>query len=239
MLQLNVQINLLFLANYHPLINYTWKGDFTIKTYITIKENYQHELIIKKSRFITNLARVQTLEAAQDFITRIKKQEYKATHNCSAFIVGDHNQFQHANDNGEPAGTAGIPMLETLQQMQVQNVVAVVTRYFGGIKLGSGGLIRAYRQSVSQAINAVGRVQGIQQQELLVTIAYNKLDSLMYWLQQQHLVIANTSYTDQVILTILVNKNQIEQTKKDLNNLLNAQIQMELGNTTFNEIPLV
>lgn len=130
-------------------------------------------------------------------------------------------------------------MLETLQQMQVQNVVAVVTRYFGGIKLGSGGLIRAYRQSVSQAINAVGRVQGIQQQELLVTIAYNKLDSLMYWLQQQHLVIANTSYTDQVILTILVNKNQIEQTKKDLNNLLNAQIQMELGNTTFNEIPLV
>ncbi|MCO6541766.1 MAG: YigZ family protein [Lactobacillus sp.] len=210
-----------------------------MKTYITIKENYQHELIIKKSRFITNLARVQTLEAAQDFITRIKKQEYKATHNCSAFIVGDHNQFQHANDNGEPAGTAGIPMLETLQQMQVQNVVAVVTRYFGGIKLGSGGLIRAYRQSVSQAINAVGRVQGIQQQELLVTIAYNKLDSLMYWLQQQHLVIANTSYTDQVILTILVNKNQIEQTKKDLNNLLNAQIQMELGNTTFNEIPLV
>jgi uncharacterized YigZ family protein len=229
----------LFLANYHPLINYTWKGDFTIKTYITIKENYQHELIIKKSRFITNLARVQTPEAAQDFITRIKKQEYKANHNCSAFIVGDHNQFQHANDNGEPAGTAGVPMLETLQQMQVQNVVAVVTRYFGGIKLGSGGLIRAYRQSVSQAINAVGRVQGIQQQELLVTIAYNKLDSLMYWLQQQHLVIANTSYTDQVILTILVNKNQIEQTKKDLNNLLNAQIQMELGNTTFNEIPLV
>ncbi|MCO6543271.1 MAG: YigZ family protein [Lactobacillus sp.] len=210
-----------------------------MKTYITIKENYQHELIIKKSRFITHLARVQTPEAAQDFITSIKKQEYKANHNCSAFIVGDHNQFQHANDNGEPAGTAGVPMLETLQQMQVQNVVAVVTRYFGGIKLGSGGLIRAYRQSVSQAINAVGRVQGIQQQELLVTIAYNKLDSLMYWLQQQHLVIANTSYTDQVILTILVNKNQIEQTKKDLNNLLNAQIQMELGNTTFNEIPLV
>lgn len=195
-------------------------------------------MIIKKSRFITHLARVDTVLKAENFIQQIKKQEATATHNCSAYLIGKRNQYQHANDNGEPSGTAGVPMLQTLQQMQVQNVVAVVTRYFGGIKLGSGGLIRAYRNSVSQAINAVGRVRGIPKQELIITINYKQLDILQYWLQQEQLPLQHISYTEHVTVTTLVSSNQVSTVKTTLNNLFHAQLPIKLGTTTFQEVPL-
>ncbi|MBA1434436.1 YigZ family protein [Bombilactobacillus bombi] len=209
-----------------------------MKTYITIKKNHQHELVIKKSRFITQLARVNSPAEAQDFIDQIKKQEAKANHNCHAYIIGDHNQFQHTSDDGEPTGTAGVPMLETLQQMQIQNVVAVVTRYFGGIKLGAGGLIRAYRQSVSQAINEVGRVQGIEQQELLIKVDYKQFERLSYWLKQQQINISQVNYTQQVTLSIYVNQNHISKFTQALKEFLNAQVQIDLGKVQFNEVDL-
>lgn len=107
--------------------------------YRTIRTAASHEIVIKKSRFICNISQAFTKKEAEDFISKISKQHYKATHNCVAYQIGNHNEEQKAIDNGEPSGTAGIPMLEVLKQNDLKNVVCVVTRYFGGIKLGTGG----------------------------------------------------------------------------------------------------
>lgn len=122
-------------------------------TYFSIENGADHEIIIDKSRFICYFSRVNTVEQAQEFITTIKKKHWDATHNCSAYIVGDNQQYQKANDDGEPSGTAGVPMLEVLKKRQLTNIVTVVTRYFGGIKLGAGGLVRAYTQCVATALD--------------------------------------------------------------------------------------
>ena len=118
----------------------------------TIKEDGQVQEEIKKSRFICHAKRVYSEEEARDFITAIKKEHYKATHNCSAFIVGERSEIKRTSDDGEPSGTAGVPMLGVLENHNLTNLCVVVTRYFGGIKLGAGGLIRAYAGSVALAV---------------------------------------------------------------------------------------
>ncbi len=126
--------------------------------YLTVKGYGENEIVIQKSRFIAYVDRAETEEEAQEFIQKIKKMHWNATHNCSAYVVGENNQFQKANDDGEPSGTAGVPMLEVLRKRNVQDTVVVVTRYFGGIKLGAGGLIRAYSKATSEGLNATGIV---------------------------------------------------------------------------------
>lgn len=123
-----------------------------IERYRTIKENGQSEIEIKKSRFICSLKRIESEEEAKNFIQEIKKEHWKANHNCSAFVIGEKNEIQRSSDDGEPSGTAGVPMLEVLKKNQLINVAAVVTRYFGGTKLGTGGLIRAYTHAVSSIV---------------------------------------------------------------------------------------
>ena len=108
-----------------------------LQKYRTIKEDNQHEVEIKKSRFICFLKRIETEEEAKAFIQQIKKEHWKANHNCSAFVLGDHHEIQRSSDDGEPSGTAGVPMLEVLKKNDLINVCAVVTRYFGGTKLGA------------------------------------------------------------------------------------------------------
>ncbi len=122
----------------------------------TIVRDFQQEIVIEKSRFICTLKKVATEEEAQDFIKETKKKYWDATHNCSAYIVGESGAAQRSNDDGEPSGTAGLPMLEVLRKNNLHNVAAVVTRYFGGIKLGAGGLVRAYTNSVAAAIEEAG-----------------------------------------------------------------------------------
>ena len=139
--------------------------------YFTVKEHGEHEIVIQKSRFIAHVARVETEEAAQTFIQDIKKEHWNASHNCSAYLIGENNQIQKANDDGEPGGTAGVPMLEVLKKRDLKDTVVVVTRYFGGIKLGAGGLIRAYGKSTSEGINAVGVVE-----RKLMTVMHTKID---------------------------------------------------------------
>ncbi|MDP4171543.1 MAG: YigZ family protein, partial [Bacillota bacterium] len=130
-----------------------------LASYYTVKMAGEHEIIIDKSRFIAHIARAETEEQAQEFIQRIKKEHLDATHNCSAYLIGENDLIQKANDDGEPSGTAGVPMLEVLKKRKLKDTVVVVTRYFGGIKLGAGGLIRAYGKSVSEGINEVGIVE--------------------------------------------------------------------------------
>src|SRR5699024_11199596 len=112
-----------------------------VTRYCTIRENGQAEIEIKKSRFICSLFRIDTEETAKDFLQQLKKEHWKASHNCSAFVLGEKQEIQRSSDDGEPSGTAGVPILEVLKQRQLKDVLAVVTRYFGGTKLGAGGLI--------------------------------------------------------------------------------------------------
>lgn len=121
--------------------------------FLGIQSAGDFEIQIEKSRFICYFSPVTTVEEAQAFIEQIKKKHWDATHNCSAYLIGDNQQMQKANDDGEPSGTAGVPMLEVLKKRHLTNTVVVVTRYFGGIKLGAGGLVRAYTQSVTTALD--------------------------------------------------------------------------------------
>ncbi|GAA4849382.1 YigZ family protein [Kitasatospora terrestris] len=127
--------------------------------YLTIRRSSTHELEIKKSRFICHLSRVADEEQAQAFIAGIRKQYWDARHNCTAFVIGDDQRRERSSDDGEPSGTAGVPMLEVLRRRGVTDTVAVVTRYFGGIKLGAGGLVRAYGSAVSEALDEVGLLE--------------------------------------------------------------------------------
>ncbi|WP_125704029.1 YigZ family protein [Lacticaseibacillus daqingensis] len=206
--------------------------------YRTIQQAGEHELVIKKSRFICHLARVKTEAEAQAFITQVKKTHYKATHNVPAYLLGDHDEIQRANDDGEPSGTAGVPMLQVLQQMQLHDVVAVVTRYFGGIKLGAGGLIRAYANSVQEAVHAVGIVQREQQRELAVTLAYPQLGAVEHWLAQADQPIAASQYGAAVTLTLFVPVAAVAATQAALIDLTHGQAALTLGGLRPVEVPV-
>jgi len=127
--------------------------------YYTIVRPWKNETRVEKSRFICNLQKVTSEAEAQEYIKEMKKQYWDATHNCSAYVVGKDLAVQRSTDDGEPSGTAGMPMLEVLRKNGIYNVVAVVTRYFGGIKLGTGGLARAYARSVVTALEGAGLAQ--------------------------------------------------------------------------------
>jgi uncharacterized YigZ family protein len=129
------------------------------RPYLTLRADGSHEIEVKRSRFICYLARVGDEEAAQEFIASVRKRHWDARHNCTAFVVGAEHRRERSNDDGEPAGTAGVPMLEVLRRRGVTDTVAVVTRYFGGVLLGAGGLVRAYGGAVSAALDEVGLVE--------------------------------------------------------------------------------
>lgn len=204
--------------------------------FLTIAQDVTHEIIIKKSRFICSLFRVESEEQAQAAITQINKLHRKATHNCFAYLLGEHDQIQRESDNGEPSGTAGVPMLEALKANQLHNVLAVVTRYFGGIKLGAGGLIRAYSNSVSQAIEQAGLVERVEQSVLKVNVSYSQHDSLLYFLKQNNLEIAAEDYGASVIVSIYVDEDQLSERLKQLTDRFNNQLTIEKGPTRIHEI---
>ncbi|MCI6053429.1 MAG: YigZ family protein [Limosilactobacillus mucosae] len=205
--------------------------------FLTIAQDTTNEIIIKKSRFICSLFRVESEEQAQAAITKINKLHRKATHNCFAYLIGDHDQIQRESDNGEPSGTAGVPMLEALKANQLHNVLAVVTRYFGGIKLGAGGLIRAYSNSVSQAIEQAGLVERVEQAILKIDVAYSLHDSLLYYLKQANLEIAEEEYGASVIVSVYVDESQIEERLNQLTERFNDQLTIKKGPTRIHELP--
>lgn len=209
-----------------------------LKTYKTIRENGSHELEIKKSRFITNLARIETEADAKAFVARIKKTHYKANHNCSAFIVGPKNEIQRASDDGEPSGTAGVPMLESLKLMGLQNVVAVTTRYFGGTKLGAGGLIRAYSNSVSETAHAIGIVKGTLQKALNFHLAYNQFDMVSHYFETSDYHLDQVDYGEDIVVTSYIDTKDIDQIQAELVNLLNGQIEFTVGTERYREVPI-
>lgn len=157
-----------------------------------------NEFEIEKSRFICYLNRAFNEEEAKAYILRIKKLHPNATHHCSAFLIGEHSELQRSNDDGEPSGTAGVPMLESLRMNKMNDIVAVVVRYFGGIKLGAGGLIRAYSKSVSEAIKLAPLTDKVLTYKYSLTFSYDLIGKLDYFLAHHDTEILNKVYDERV-----------------------------------------
>jgi len=206
-----------------------------LANYLTVKSEGQHEIVIEKSRFIAHIARATTEEEAQEFIQRIKKEHNSATHNCSAYLIGETDNIQKANDDGEPSGTAGVPMLEVLKKRQLKDTVAVVTRYFGGIKLGAGGLIRAYGKSVSEGLNHIGVVERQLQQIVHITVDYTLLGKMENELRNSVYPIKEMNYMEKVEIKMYVPINEKETFKEWIIDLSNAQSEIVFGEEEYLE----
>jgi uncharacterized YigZ family protein len=203
--------------------------------YYTVKTCGEHEIIIEKSRFITQITRAETEEAAQEFIQTIKKKHWNATHNCSAYLIGENDQIQKANDDGEPSGTAGVPILEVLKKRHLKDTVVVVTRYFGGIKLGAGGLIRAYGKSTSEGLNTVGIVERRLVQIMHVKVDYTWLGKLEKELRSSAYTIKEIHYLDTVEIEAYVDEAKIQAFSEWMVELTNGQCQIEGGEQVYLE----
>lgn len=206
--------------------------------YRTIRQDGQAQKEIKKSRFICHAKRVYSEEEARDFIAAIKKEHYKATHNCSAFIVGEKSEIKRTSDDGEPSGTAGVPMLGVMENHQLTNVCFVVTRYFGGIKLGAGGLIRAYAGSVALAIKEIGLIEIKEQAGLRLKMSYSQYQNFDNFLKAEDLIEFDTEFTDLVVTTIYIDKQEKEPLEQKLIEFFNGKIQIDDQGLREVEIPL-
>ncbi len=177
------------------------------------------EIKIKRSRFICSLAYADTMTSAKNFITTVAKANPRANHNCWAYVVGDKGQFLHCSDAGEPAGTAGKPMLNTLQGHDMTCVAAVVTRYFGGVKLGVRGLIDAYGQSVTAAIESAPLVKLVHTRHLMVDLSYAMNDTFLNRLQAYEVEVVHTDYGAGITHELAVDVNDFENLEAFLEEL--------------------
>ena len=197
-----------------------------MKKFITIKENSYDELVEKKSTFITHLIRVTSEEEAREFIQKMKKKHYDATHVCSCYVVGDNNEITRANDDGEPSGTAGAPMLDVLVKNEIKNVCATVIRYFGGTKLGTGGLVRAYGGGVINALKNATLVERKDALEIRLELDYSLNGKIEYEIEKTNFIVNNLEYTDKIIYTIYVMEEDYDSFQSWIANLTNGQFKI-------------
>ena len=203
----------------------------------TIVKDFRQEIVIEKSRFICTLKKVHSEAEAQEFIKTIKKEFWDATHNCSAYIVDE--MAQRSSDDGEPSGTAGLPMLEVLRKNKLTNTAAVVTRYFGGIKLGTGGLVRAYTNSVAEAVKATGIAQKVLVSKFSFMYDLNEVGKILNILYQQQLFeIADVEYGLKAKVILKMKDSDKEAAEAWLTESLNKVVQLEREGSEFIEVPL-
>ncbi|MBC1681143.1 YigZ family protein [Listeria welshimeri] len=203
--------------------------------YLTIQSDGKHEIIIEKSRFICHIMRVTTESEAQTFIQTIKKEHRDATHNCSAYIIGENDQFQKAHDDGEPSGTAGVPMLEVLKKKKLKNIAVVVTRYFGGTKLGAGGLVRAYGSAVSETIQTIGIVECTLATIIKCSFAYSLVGKIENALEQKNYQINDKEFTDKVVFHVFVDNDDIPHFRKWITEMANGQLELTESTKKYRE----
>lgn len=182
---------------------------------------------VNKSKFLAHVLHVETEEAARDFVLTIRKKYFDATHNCSAWILGERGDKQKSNDDGEPGGTAGNPILETIKKQGLTNCAVVVTRYFGGIKLGAGGLIRAYGHTAALGLDSARVVQMTTFQKFSLTLEYNFLATVENYLRNKKIRVEGTDYADVVTLELLLLPAQVEKFLAELNDLTAANFLIE------------
>lgn len=195
--------------------------------YKMLQKGGSGEIIEKKSRFIATLAPVESEDEAVAFIESIKKKYWDARHNCSAFVLGERAQITRCSDDGEPAGTAGKPMLEVLLGTEVRNAAVVVTRYFGGVLLGTGGLVRAYTQAVQAGLEACSVVTMRYGMELRLVTDYNGIGRIQYILGQRGLEVKEPEYTDIVTMKLTVPYEDCRGLCKELTEATAGRVKIE------------
>jgi uncharacterized YigZ family protein len=198
-----------------------------MKTYRTIFKNEEEEIIINKSRFIGYSSFVENEEQAQAFIQKIKEKHRDATHNVYAYIIGENFNIQRYSDDGEPSGTAGIPMLNYLKSIEITNIVVVCTRYFGGIKLGTGGLARAYSKSAKSVVEKSKIVESKPFNEVNIELDYGILGKIENYIQNAKLYIKNKNFEEKVIITLLLPDEELETTTKEFIDISSNTIKIE------------
>jgi uncharacterized YigZ family protein len=206
-----------------------------LPSYYTVKGYGEHEIEIQKSRFIAYIERAETEEQAQEFIQRIKKKNWNATHNCSAYMIGENDQIQKANDDGEPSGTAGVPILEVLKKKHLKDTVVVITRYFGGIKLGAGGLIRAYGKATSEGLATTGIVERKLMTIMHTTIEYTWLGKIENELRSSKYQLKEIHYLDKVEIETYVEEDQTTTFQEWITELTNGLGSLKHGKKIYLE----
>ena len=198
-----------------------------LEKYKTVYAGGEGEIVEKKSRFIATIRPVSSEEEAVAFIEEMKKKYYDARHNCSAFVIGSKGELTRSSDDGEPSGTAGRPMLEVLTGSGIRNIAAVVTRYFGGVLLGTGGLVRAYSGAVKMALEqceTITRRYGVQ---MLIKTDYNGVGKIQYLLGSKDVVIQDSVYAADVQMTVLVPIEEYDRLCKGLVEATNGRVGLE------------
>jgi uncharacterized YigZ family protein len=186
------------------------------KYFYSIKAKRKFEIKIRRSTFICSLKFVDTIKQAKEFISEISTKNKNATHNCWAYIVGDKGETSHSSDAGEPSGTAGQPMLNTLKGHETTNIAAVVTRYFGGVKLGVRGLIDAYSESVQKALKQKKLMKLVKTERFQIITPYSFSDTLAYQLDQYPGTIIDTDYSEAVTYDFEIEQKQAPDLEKYL-----------------------
>ena len=206
--------------------------------YKTTAENGTASYEIQKSRFIAYTSHVETEAEARDFVTAIKKKHFDARHNCSAWVLGADSSQQKSNDDGEPGGTAGNPILESIKQHGLTNVVVVVTRYFGGIKLGAGGLIRAYSHTASLGLEATPCLEVKPFCLMEAEMDYSLLGTVENWIRNEELRTGETAYLDKVTVRLLVEPADCEAISTELTTLTAAQCKITIHEPEYMSLPI-
>lgn len=195
--------------------------------YKTIYTGGEGEIVEKKSRFIATVRLVETEEEALAFLEEMRKKYWDARHNCYAYSVGANREFTRCSDDGEPSGTAGRPMLDVILGENIYNVAVVVTRYFGGVLLGTGGLVRAYAKAVQEGLKAAAVIEKCRGISLAVTTDYTGIGKIQYIAGERGLPVLDSEYTDKVVLKLLVPCGQVESVKKAITEGTNGRAEME------------
>ncbi|MEU5610446.1 YigZ family protein [Streptomyces sparsogenes] len=205
--------------------------------YRTVAREGVHEIEISKSRFLCSLAPAATEQEAQDFIRRVRGEHPTATHNCYAYVIGADGGVQKASDDGEPGGTAGVPMLQMLLRREVRYVVAVVTRYYGGVKLGAGGLIRAYGGVVGEALDALGTVTRERFRLATVTVGHERAGRLENDLRATGRAVRGVRYAEAVTIELGLPDADVDAFRAWLADATAGTATLELGGEAYQDAP--
>lgn len=195
--------------------------------YRTVEKEANAEIIEKKSRFIAELYPVASEEEALGILEKVKKRYWDARHHCWAFIIGKEQPLERCSDDGEPSGTAGKPILEVIRGAQLRNVLIVVTRYFGGTLLGTGGLVRAYTSASKEAVESAEIIIKIAGYRLKIKTDYTGLGKIQYLLAQRGIDIEDSEYAENVVLTVVIPKDEEQGLIKELTEATNAKAEIE------------
>lgn len=198
-----------------------------IEAYKTVYEGGTGEIVEKKSRFIANIKPVESEEEALAFVEQLRKKYWDARHNCYAYVLGERQEMMRCSDDGEPSQTAGKPMMDVLVGAGLTNVAAVVTRYFGGTLLGTGGLVRAYSAAVQEGLKNSTIITKCWGTKLIVDTDYNGIGKLQYLFGQRQIPMMDTEYTDQVRFTVLVPMQRVEEIRKAVTEATCGQAKIE------------